>query len=86
MNLHFGLGALSPCSQRDSSLEAGSYFRAQELNSATSPPGARGYKQSSLALAPFEHKMYFKEAKTGAKYIIRDMAQSMGENTEKLFI
>lgn len=86
MTLHFGLGALPPCSQRDSSLETGCYFCAQELNSATSPPGARGYKQSSLALASFDHKMYFKEAKTGTKYIIRDTAQSMGVNTEKLFI
>ena len=30
------------CSQRDSSLEEGSYFPVQGLNLATSPPGARG--------------------------------------------
>lgn len=30
------------CSRSDSSLEAGPYFAAQELNLATSPPGATG--------------------------------------------
>ena len=59
-----------PVFWRDSSVEARSYFPVQGLNLATSPPWARGQKQSSLILTLSETKNVTRRQKLQNRYTV----------------